>query len=281
MSNDDKTKSTPQNNKNWNAFWLGTIFLLCISPIIFIYFNNTQSNKNYLEEISSKNMIYSCKSKTECQGIQRKIQQIKYEIHKEYIENIQIKIDNQDKIINSLTFSVSLYAVLITVISIFFSLRESQRIDKALDDINNFKEKLDSTINQKYNTLDERLEEIDNKLREVVDEKLREVDEKLREVDEKLSVIDEKRSEIDEKLEKLNSKVDDFKGEYNEFVKGLDSSFSETKEKTEDFIQQSVGRDTDISDEIKNEVLKNKTDENNKNKNELYLTHSSIKTNKS
>ena len=246
MSNDDKTKSTPQNNKNWNAFWLGTIFLLCISPIIFIYFNNTQSNKNYLEEISSKNMIYSCKSKTECQGIQRKIQQIKYEIHKEYIENIQIKIDNQDKIINSLTFSVSLYAVLITVISIFFSLRESQRIDKALDDINNFKEKLDSTINQKYNTLDERLEEIDNKLREVVDEKLREVDEKLR-----------------------------------EFVKGLDSSFSETKEKTEDFIQQSVGRDTDISDEIKNEVLKNKTDENNKNKNELYLTHSSIKTNKS
>lgn len=274
MSNDDKTKSTPQNNKNWNAFWLGTIFLLCISPIIFIYFNNTQSNKNYLEEISSKNMIYSCKSKTECQGIQRKIQQIKYEIHKEYIENIQIKIDNQDKIINSLTFSVSLYAVLITVISIFFSLRESQRIDKALDDINNFKEKLDSTINQKYNTLDERLEEIDNKLREVVDEKLREVDEKL-------SVIDEKRSEIDEKLEKLNSKVDDFKGEYNEFVKGLDSSFSETKEKTEDFIQQSVGRDTDISDEIKNEVLKNKTDENNKNKNELYLTHSSIKTNKS
>ena len=146
-------------------------------------------------------------------------------------------------------------------------MRESQRIDKALDDINNFKEKLDSTINQKYNTLDERLEEIDNKLREVVDEKLREVDEKL-------SVIDEKR-------EKLNSKVDDFKGEYNEFVKGLDSSFSETKEKTEDFIQQSVGRDTDISDEIKNEVLKNKTDENNKNKNELYLTHSSIKTNKS
>ncbi|MDK7242724.1 MULTISPECIES: hypothetical protein [Neisseria] len=252
MSNDDKTKSTPQNNKNWNAFWLGIIFLLCISPIIFIYFNNTQSNKNYLEEISSKNMIYSCKSKTECQGVQRKIQQIKYEIHKEYIENIQIKIDNQDKIINSLTFSVSLYAVLITVISIFFSLRESQRIDKALDDINNFKEKLDDTLNQKYN-----------------------------DIDEKLSEIDEKRSEIDKRLKRLNSKVDNFKGEYNEFVKGLDSSFSETKEKTEDFIQQSVGRDTDISDEIKNDVLKNKTDENNKNKNELYFTHSPIKINKS
>ena len=266
MSNDDKTKSTPQNNKNWNAFWLGIIFLLCISPIIFIYFNNTQSNKNYLEEISSKNMIYSCKSKTECQGVQRKIQQIKYEIHKEYIENIQIKIDNQDKIINSLTFSVSLYAVLITVISIFFSLRESQRIDKALDDINNFKEKLDDTLNQKYND---------------IDEKLSEIDEKLSEIDEKRSEIDEKRSEIDKRLKRLNSKVDNFKGEYNEFVKGLDSSFSETKEKTEDFIQQSVGRDTDISDEIKNDVLKNKTDENNKNKNELYFTHSPIKINKS
>ena len=273
MSNDDKTKSTPQNNKNWNAFWLGIIFLLCISPIIFIYFNNTQSNKNYLEEISSKNMIYSCKSKTECQGVQRKIQQIKYEIHKEYIENIQIKIDNQDKIINSLTFSVSLYAVLITVISIFFSLRESQRIDKALDDINNFKEKLDDTLNQKYNDIDEKLSEID--------EKLSEIDEKLSEIDEKRSEIDEKRSEIDKRLKRLNSKVDNFKGEYNEFVKGLDSSFSETKEKTEDFIQQSVGRDTDISDEIKNDVLKNKTDENNKNKNELYFTHSPIKINKS
>ena len=265
MSNDDKTKSTPQNNKNWNAFWLVIIFLLCISPIIFIYFNNTQSNKNYLEEISSKNMIYSCKSKTECQGIQRKIQQIKYEIHKEYIENIQIKIDNQDKIINSLTFSVSLYAVLITVISIFFSLRESQRIDKALDDINNFKEKLDNTLNQLDGTINQKYGQIDDKLSEI---------------DDNLSEIDKKRSEIDKKLEKLNSKVDDFKVEYNDFVKGLDSSFSETKEKTEDFIQQSVGKDTDISDEIKNDVLKNKTDENNKNKNELYITHSSIKTSK-
>ena len=263
MSNENKTESIPKNNKIWNVVWniswMTIIFLLCISPIIFIYFNNTQSNKNYLEEISSKNMIYTCKSKSECQVIQQKIQQIRYEIQKEYIENIQIKIDNQDKIINSLTFSVSLYAVLITVISIFFSLRESQRIDKALDDINNFKEKLDDTLNQKYN----------------------DIDEKLSEIDEKLSEIDEKRSEIDKRLKRLNSKVDNFKGEYNEFVKGLDSSFSETKEKTEDFIQQSVGRDTDISDEIKNDVLKNKTDENNKNKNELYFTHSPIKINKS
>ena len=154
MSNENKTKSILKNNKIWNAVWniswVAIIFLLCISPIIFIYFNNTQSKKNYLEEISSKNMIYTCKSKSECQVIQQKIQQIKYEIQKEYIENIQIKIDNQDKIINSLTFSVSLYAVLITVISIFFSLRESQRIDKALDEIDEFKEELTEKLSQDF-----------------------------------------------------------------------------------------------------------------------------------
>lgn len=275
-SQDDK--KTGKNNWNiiWNGFWLLIIFGLFVTISITMFIipklsdqssNIQSSSKNYLDKNLLENTTISCKNRKECGAIERKFQQIKDDIYRGDIEKIQLKIDNQDKIINSLTFSVSLYAVLITVISIFFSLRESQRIDKALDDINNFKEKLDSTINQQYNTLDERLKEIDNELRKVVDEKLREVDEKL-------SVIDEKR-------EKLNSKVDDFKGEYNEFVKGLDSSFSETKEKTEDFIQQSVGRDTDISDEIKNEVLKNKTDENNKNKNDLYLTHSSIKTNRS
>ena len=163
MSNENKTESIPKNNKIWNVVWniswMTIIFLLCISPIIFIYFNNTQSNKNYLEEISSKNMIYTCKSKSECQVIQQKIQQIRYEIQKEYIENIQIKIDNQDKIINSLTFSVSLYAVLITVISIFFSLRESQRIDKALDEIDELKEKLTEKLS---NDFKQKLEELKN-----------------------------------------------------------------------------------------------------------------------
>ena len=117
-------------------------------------------------------------------------------------------------------------------------MRESQRIDKALDDINNFKEKLDNTLNRKYN-----------------------------EIDEKRSVIDEKLGEIDERLGKLNIKVDDFEGKYNEFVQELNGSFSENK----DFIQHPVGRDMDISYEIKNDVLKNKTDENNKNKNEFIF----------
>lgn len=238
VSQDDKKTRKNTWNIIWNVFWLLIIFGLFIIIFRISPFNQSSniqsSSKSYLDKSLLENTTISCTNRKECQAIKREFQQIKDDIYRVDIEKIQLKIDNQDKIINSLTFSVSLYAVLITVISIFFSLRESQRIDKALDDINNFKEK--------------------------------ERDEKLSVIDKKLSVIDKKRSVIDKKLEKLNSKVDDFKGEYNEFVKELDNSFSGNKEKNGDFIQRSVGRDTDISDEIKNDVLKNKTDENNKNK---------------
>ncbi|HFC8486270.1 hypothetical protein HMPREF2952_10425 [Neisseria sp. HMSC068C12] len=238
MSNENKTESIPKNNKIWNVVWniswMTIIFLLCISPIIFIYFNNTQSNKNYLEEISSKNMIYTCKSKSECQVIQQKIQQIRYEIQKEYIENIQIKIDNQDKIINSLTFSVSLYAVLITVISIFFSLRESQRIDKALDEIDEFKEK--ST--------------------EIINEALDEIDELKEKLTEKLS------NDFKQKLEELKN---DFEGKYNNLVRTINLPNRNNEELTKNL----AVRNTDKSIDIDNNVLQNETNENSTNKNEL------------
>ncbi|WP_325321073.1 hypothetical protein [Kingella oralis] len=260
VSQDDKKTGKDNWNIIWNSFWLLIIFGLFVTisiTMLIIYTSDQSSNiqsssKNYLDKKFPENTTISCKGRKECQAIERKFQQIKDDIYRGDIEEIQLKIDNQDKIINSLTFSVSLYAVLITVISIFFSLRESQRIDKALDDINNFKEKLDNTLNRKYNE---------------IDEKLSEIDEKLNEIDEKRSVIDEKLGEIDERLEKLNSKVDSFEGKYNEFVQELNGSFSENK----DFIQHPVGRDMDISDEIKNDVLKNKTDENNKNKNEFIF----------
>lgn len=156
-SQDDK--KTGKNNWNiiWNSFWLLIIFGLFVTISITMFIipkssdqssNIQSSSKNYLDKNLLENTTISCKNRKECQAIERKFQQIKDDIYRGDIEKIQLKIDNQDKIINSLTFSVSLYAVLITVISIFFSLRESQRIDKALNEVNELKEKLTNQINE-------------------------------------------------------------------------------------------------------------------------------------
>lgn len=152
-------KKTGKNNWNivWNSFWLLIIFGLFVTISITMFIipkssdqssNIKSSSKNYLDKNLLENTTISCKNRKECQAIERKFQQIKDDIYRGDIEKIQLKIDNQDKIINSLTFSVSLYAVLITVISIFFSLRESQRIDKALDEVNELKEKLTNQFNE-------------------------------------------------------------------------------------------------------------------------------------
>lgn len=156
-SQDDK--KTGKNNWNiiWNSFWLIIIFGLFVTIYITMFTipklsdqssNIQSSSKNYLDKNLLENTTISCKNRKECRAIERKFQQIKDDIYRGDIEKIQLKIDNQDKIINSLTFSVSLYAVLITVISIFFSLRESQRIDKALDEVNELKEKLTNQFNE-------------------------------------------------------------------------------------------------------------------------------------
>lgn len=236
MSNDNKTTPILKDNKSWNMgwniFWMVTIFLLCLSPIFFIYSNNAQRNKNYIEENLSKNRIYICRNKTECQVILQKTQQIQDKIYKN-IENTQIQIDNQDKIINSLTFSVSLYAVLITVISIFFSLRESQRIDKALDEINEFKENLSEQLSKEFN---KKQKELNGK--------------------------------FEKKFKKLKSDFNEFEDKYNKLEISL--SNNKTEEKNEEFVQQPDTRDTDIDrDDIDNSVLQNETNGNNTNKNEL------------
>lgn len=171
-------KKTGKNNWNivWNSFWLLIIFGLFVTISITMFIipkssdqssNIKNSSKNYLDKNLLENTTISCKNRKECQAIERKFQQIKDDIYRGDIEKIQLKIDNQDKIINSLTFSVSLYAVLITVISIFFSLRESQRIDKALDEVNELKEKLTNQFNEE---LKNKLIELQNDIVKVKDD---------------------------------------------------------------------------------------------------------------
>lgn len=173
VSQDDKKTGKNTWNIIWNVFWLLIIFGLFI--IIFrISPSNQSSNiqsssKSYLDKSLLENTTISCTNRKECQAIKRDFQQIKDDIYRVGIdiEKIQLKIDNQDRIINSLTFSVYLYAILITVISIFFSLRESQRIDKALDEVNEFKEKLTNQLNEE---LKNKLIELEKDIVKVKDE---------------------------------------------------------------------------------------------------------------
>ena len=117
-SQDDK--KTGKNNWNiiWNSFWLLIIFGLFVTISITMFIipkssdqssNIQSSSKNYLDKNLLENTTISCKNRKECGAIERKFQQIKDDIYRGDIEKIQLKIDNQDKIINSLTFSVSLY----------------------------------------------------------------------------------------------------------------------------------------------------------------------------
>ncbi|HFC8542236.1 TPA: hypothetical protein ACFP4Q_000339 [Neisseria weaveri] len=151
--------------KCWDGIWLFIIIILCVSPLLFFFFV-LKDKQNYSidysnSDVFSKSYYFYCKEDKECQIIQRQIKDSVEEINKKVninIEQIQLRIDNQERIINTLTFSVSMYAILITVISIFFSLRESQRIDKGLDDFKLLQEQIINGYQEADKSVEEKLE---------------------------------------------------------------------------------------------------------------------------
>lgn len=190
MTLDKKSKETaPKKIRIGSELcWFILICILSLPPLISIGYrihkdSGDQKVMSITLMVPESFTIDSCltKKNSNCLSISRSIEHTKDELKKiknELENNVSNSLRAYDKNIDILTFSLSLYAVLITVISLFFSFRESQRIDKGLEDIDIALSKVNSKL--------ENIEETNNQL----NNKLKEVDDKLREANQSISQLD-------------------------------------------------------------------------------------------
>ena len=253
MTLDKKSKETaPKKIRIGSELcWFVLICILSLPPLISIgYRIHKDSGEQKVMSITlmvpESFTIDSCltKKNSNCLSISRSIEHTKDELKKiknELENNVSNSLRAYDKNIDILTFSLSLYAVLITVISLFFSFRESQRIDKGLEDMDIALSK----VNSKLENIEETNNQLNNKLKEV-DGKLKEVDDKLKEVDDKLKEVDDKLQEVNNRLDNKLKEVDDKLREANQSISRLDATINGAL----------VGNDTDF-------ITKQRSEQNN------------------
>lgn len=209
----------------WHFAWLVIILILCCTPIYFINYDFYNQNLHKVEynEVEIKlpanpKKALNCKEeadKLNCVAWNKILQDIKIELdeyHKNNVEKQNIRLDNHDKNLDILAFVISLYAVLITVVSIFFSLKESQRIDSGLQD-----------IEKKFTDYQSELNNYQSKLRSYKDE-------------------------IERAKKEFSTDINKFKAEIKKFEIQLDSVKSESEEKFKNLqnILDVFNKDNDI-----------------------------------
>jgi len=247
MTLDKKSKETaPKKIRIGSELcWFILICILSLPPLISIGYrihkdSGDQKVMSITLMVPESFTIDSCltKKNSNCLSISRSIEHTKDELKKiknELENNVSNSLRAYDKNIDILTFSLSLYAVLITVISLFFSFRESQRIDKGLEDMDIALSK----VNSKLENIEETNNQLNNKLKEV-DDKLKEVDDKLQEVNNRLdnklqevnNRLDNKLKEVDDKLREANQSISQLDATINGALVGNDTDFR-TKQRSE------------------------------------------------
>lgn len=134
-----------------NIIWYLIIILLCISPILNLWFYKDTIEYHKLSihiETSKLVELTDCKRAKDiqkCIAHAQELIKVKDEIksiENNLNQNISSVLNNYDKNIDILTFSLTFYAILITIISIFFSIRESSRIDEKLASLRSLEQKL-------------------------------------------------------------------------------------------------------------------------------------------
>lgn len=152
-------------------FWYCLIILLSLPPLIStVYGIFKDENLNSISiniSIPESFNVESClnkKDKKTCLEISKSIEHTKDEmkrIQNELENNISNSLRAYDKNIDVLSFSLSLYAILITVISLFFSFRESQRIDEGLKKMDDSLVDITSKLENKLNEANDRISQLD------------------------------------------------------------------------------------------------------------------------
>jgi len=163
-------------------FWYCLIILLSLPPLIstgYGIFKDKNLNSISINiSIPESFNVESClnkKDKKTCLEISKSIEHTKDEMKRmqnELENNISNSLRAYDKNIDVLSFSLSLYAILITVISLFFSFRESQRIDEGL-------KKMDDSLVDITSKMDDSLVDITSKL----ENKLNEANDRISQLD--------------------------------------------------------------------------------------------------
>lgn len=152
-------------------FWYCLIILLSLPPLIStVYGIFKDENLNSISiniSIPESFNVESClnkKDKKACLEISKSIEHTKDEMKRmqnELENNISNSLRAYDKNIDVLSFSLSLYAILITVISLFFSFRESQRIDEGLKKMDDSLVDITSKLENKLNEANDRISQLD------------------------------------------------------------------------------------------------------------------------
>ncbi|MDO4227690.1 hypothetical protein, partial [Neisseria sp.] len=188
----------------WNVAWLLFIFILCITPgLVSFFFRNQQPSKeaevgitiyaSYPSELNCEEKVDDLK----CIMWRKGLQEIKSQLedyHKNNFKQQDIRLDNYEKNLNVITLVISLYAVLITVISIFFSLRESYRIDKGLE-----------SYDKKFDNVFKSVEDDINKAIKRYDEKINERLNKITKLEEQYNNLEGRYVNLDKKIDDVNS----------------------------------------------------------------------------
>lgn len=159
------------NQKMNYKFWYCLIICLSLPPLIStIYGIFKDENINSISiniSIPESFNVESClnqKNKKTCLEISKAIEHTKNEMKRmqnELENNISNSLRAYDKNIDVLSFSLSLYAILITVISLFFSFRESQRIDEGLKKMDDSLVDITSKLEAKLNEANNRISQLD------------------------------------------------------------------------------------------------------------------------
>ena len=159
-------------------FWGVIIFILSATPsLLFIVplFFADKSDITISIVVPTDFDLNEC-SKTRgfdsCLAFHTSLLEIKKELNNfssDMSNQIEKRLEDQDRISGSLTLLISLYAILITVIAIFFSLRESSRIDDGLEAFTKEKIKIDKELNELKKNNDQAVQLIE-RLKEKVEE---------------------------------------------------------------------------------------------------------------
>lgn len=152
-------------------FWYCLIILLSLPPLIStvhgIFKGGNLNSISINISIPESFNVESClnkKDKKTCLEISKSIEHTKDEMKRmqnELENNISNSLRAYDKNIDVLSFSLSLYAILITVISLFFSFRESQRIDEGLKKMDDSLDDITSKLENKLNEANDRISQLD------------------------------------------------------------------------------------------------------------------------
>ncbi|WP_324682077.1 hypothetical protein [Bibersteinia trehalosi] len=127
----------------FNIFWT----ILFFSIIAWLFYSTSLIKEIRTVEYQYKTEFWSGGEVDVERIIQDSLSEInlKYE---SFRERIELEIEHLHKMINNISLHVGLFATLITAISIFFSLKESSRVDSVIRDYSAQKEKYDEEVKE-------------------------------------------------------------------------------------------------------------------------------------